>query len=446
MPSAPDLAYAIGLPPVDAIEYFKGRGYRLSANALDAWDAARERAFTVTGIAKLDVLQDIKGELQRSLDDGKTYASFKAGLEDTLRTRGWHRLGRGLHADADTGEVAANLPGYRLKNIFRTNMQSALMAGKYRQLSQQVDIAPFWQYVAVMDSKTRPGHAAMHGKVFRYDDPVWNSHFPPCDYQCRCGVRALSQAMVDARELDVLDGEQYLSDAEQLVGNETRPAKVFTDPTTKARFVPGPGFGRRPDLASWGRDGLAQVLGDKVEHASPDLAAGLMASNTRLQTPLAAEYRRWAQGVLDAGQARNTYRVLGTASPAVIEAVAQRGVDMVSAALAMRDTELLHLARQTKSKRGAALSLEDILNLPALLANARAVLWDADDPALVYVLRLAGRDAKKAVVRVNWTTRVNTEAGREAITANAIRTAGRVQVGDLKAKRYEVIEGGLVEE
>jgi len=171
-----------------------------------------------------------------------------------------------------------------------------------------------------------------------------------------------------------------------------------------------------------------------------------MAANTRLQTPLAAEYRRWAQGVLDAGQARSTYRVLGTASPAVIEAVAQRGVDMVSAALAMRDTELLHLVRQTKSKRGAALSMEDILNLPALLANARAVLWDTDDPALVYVLRLVGRDAKKAVVRVNWTTRVNTEAGREAITANAIRTAGRVQVGDLKAKRYEVIEGGLVEE
>ncbi|MGP2435546.1 hypothetical protein ACTUQ0_15165, partial [Listeria monocytogenes] len=83
------------------------------------------------------------------------------------------------------------------------------------------------------------------------------------------------------------------------------------------------------------------------------------------------------------------------------------------------------------------------LNLPALLANARATLWDTEDPALVYVLRVASAEAEKAIVRVNWTMRVQTEHGRQAMTANAVRTAGKVKVGDLKASRYTLIEGDL---
>lgn len=446
MPQAPDLGFALGLPPADAIEYFKGRGYQVSENALDAWQAAQNKAFTVTGIARLDVLQDIKGALDRSLAGGTTFSTFKGDLQQTLAARGWTRLGNGLHADTETAEVGAHLPGSRLRTIFRTNMQSALMAGKHRQMTDQVDIAPYWQYVAVMDRRTRPTHAAANGRVFRADDPFWKTHYPPCGFNCRCGVRALSQAMVDARGLDVLDGSDHLERTEVVVGKETRPGTAFVDPTTKARFVPDAGFGRPPAANSWGR-GLPETLGSKLERAAPELAAGVMAAKPKLQQPLAAEYRDWAQGVLDAGRASNTYRVVGTASPTVVRFVqSQPGqAAMESAALAIRDAELLHLARDAKRARKAALAVDDVLNLPALLANARATLWDTEDPALVYVLRVASAEAEKAIVRVNWTMRVQTEHGRQAMTANAVRTAGKVKVGDLKASRYTLIEGDLQE-
>lgn len=287
--AAPDLAYAIGLPPADAIAYFRSLGYRVSATALDTYEAIRARMFTVTGIAKLDVVGDIKQALDRSLVEGQAYGQFKAGLDELLRRRGWMSspgVGAGLRVDPGTGEVGANLPASRLKTIFRNNMQSALQTGKYRQMADQVDLAPYWQYVATMDNRTRPSHAAAHGKVFRYDDPFWDSHYPPCDHNCRCGVRALSQAMVDARRLDVLDGSKYLQDTEALVTKDvTRPAKAFVDPVTKTRFVARPGFGRRPDVSGLGSggDGLARVALDKLRAADPGVAAAVTASTPALQ-------------------------------------------------------------------------------------------------------------------------------------------------------------------
>ena len=177
----------------------------------------------------------------------------------------------------------------------------------------------------------------------------------------------------------------------------------------------------------------------------PDAAARIMAATPRLQQPLAAEYQNWAQGVLDAGRATNDYRVVGTASSAVVKFIDSQSelVPMYSAAVSLRDTELLHMARDAKRRRGAALSADELLNLPALLANARATLWDTEDPALIYVLDVASSAAQKVVVRVNWTMRVHGEQGRQTMLANAVRTAGKVQVGDLKADRYKLIEGDL---
>ena len=197
MSKAPNLGFALTLAPHDAIEYFESLGYRVSRNALDSYNAARHRAFTVAGVAEMDFLGDIKKELEKSLQNGTTLTEFQKNIQSHISRRGWQQTDGGVVADGDGVVTANNLAPYRLETIFRTNLQSAYMAGKYKQLQRDIEIAPYWQYVAVMDERTRPSHAALHGLVFRHDDPFWDSHYPPCDFNCRCSVRSLRSADLD---------------------------------------------------------------------------------------------------------------------------------------------------------------------------------------------------------------------------------------------------------
>ena len=201
-----DLAFAIGLPPEEAIRYFEGKGLKLTDDWRELWQEQHAKAFTVARLAKLDVLQDIYTALQTALKDGSTERDFIKKLTPILQAKGWW----GQAIDKTTGEVlqtydpATGRPvewgsPRRLKLIYRQNMQTAYMAGRYRQQQELATATgqgarPYWQYLAVRDSRTRPTHAALHGRVWRADDPIWNSLYPPNGWNCRCRVRALSES------------------------------------------------------------------------------------------------------------------------------------------------------------------------------------------------------------------------------------------------------------
>lgn len=65
------------------------------------------------------------------------------------------------------------------------------------------ELRPYWQYDAVNDSKTRPSHLAMDGRVFMADDPIWDTWFPPNGFKCRCTVKTLSKRQMEQRGLTV---------------------------------------------------------------------------------------------------------------------------------------------------------------------------------------------------------------------------------------------------
>jgi SPP1 gp7 family putative phage head morphogenesis protein len=80
--------------------------------------------------------------------------------------------------------------------IYWQNVRAAQMSGKYKQMQEDVDIAPYWQYIAVVDKNTRPEHLALNGIIRRYDDPFWEKWYPPNGFRCRCTVRSLSSEYV----------------------------------------------------------------------------------------------------------------------------------------------------------------------------------------------------------------------------------------------------------
>jgi len=177
MPDTPDLAFAIGLPPERAIAYFRAKGYAITFDWHELQAEAAAKAFTVAKCTRLDILTDIRDALQKTLDQGMTLKQFQKELTPTLKAKGW--WGKQEVVDPRTGEVRRAQLGspWRLRTIYETNMATAYAAGRYQEQLENADAQPYWMYVAVMDARTRPSHAALNGKILRYDDPFWNSFY-----------------------------------------------------------------------------------------------------------------------------------------------------------------------------------------------------------------------------------------------------------------------------
>lgn len=243
----PDLSYIISLPPEKAIEYFKSKGYTFSWNWYDMWQEAHAKAFTVAKVMRMDILQDIREMVQKSLDEGITFAQFKKELEPKLKTKGW--LGKKIIGDEQGARQVQLGSPHRLKTIYQTNLQTAYNAGRWKEQMENVDNRPYLQYVAVMDKRTRPAHAALNGKVFPAGDPFWNTHYPPLGFRCRCRVRALSSKNLKDRGFAVESSKGKITWRDELVSKKTgelQPVAVYHDPLTGQKIATDVGWSYNP--------------------------------------------------------------------------------------------------------------------------------------------------------------------------------------------------------
>jgi len=150
--------------------------------------AARTKAFRVAEVHNARLIADVKKRIEDSLREGQSWAEVRRDLVKMFDTAGVPRPA--LH---------------RLRLVFQTNVQQAYNDGR-RESMEDPEVAsafPFWKYLTVGNGtagykNVRPDHAALHGLVFRADDPFWNSHYPPWSYNCRCTVIALTPGQAKA--------------------------------------------------------------------------------------------------------------------------------------------------------------------------------------------------------------------------------------------------------
>lgn len=308
------------LPPARAIAYFQSKGLAPTMSWKDMQDEAHAVEFAVAGITKLDVLSDIQNSLTRSLTEGMSFRQFQDELEPLLQRKGW--LGRGLVADDDGVLQGKKLMPYRLDTIFRTNIQSAYAAGRYQQQMRNVADRPYWEYNAVMDSRTRPTHAALNGRVFRWDDPIWQTIYPPNGYNCRCWVRALTEAQMKNHPLGVETSDDRLVTVQQPYGldGEMRPVKAYRDPKTGQLLVPDAGFHLNPGRGYLA--GLGQSLLEKSAVAPPRLSAQAVYEtlrNNRLATAMNRDLESWVRSL--PARPGKDFRRAGALSPIVLAAI-----------------------------------------------------------------------------------------------------------------------------
>ncbi len=276
------------LPDAAAIRALKARG----ATLLESWDwrdvgaEIHKQAFTVAKSAGFDILGDVHASLEEALANGETFQSWAKRIRPTLAEKGW--WGRKKLADPVTGEVREVQLGSprRLRTIYDTNMRVSHAQGRWERTERLAARRPYLRYVATLDERTRASHRSWHGTVLRWDDPWWDTHYPPNGWRCRCSTMQLGEA----------DMKRYGFTPTDPAPNDG-PGRVWTNPRTgETQVVPpgiDPGWAHNP----------GKIPGFAINPAKYDLPGlGHAAAEAAVQSPeFAALVGGQRQGAIPVG-------------------------------------------------------------------------------------------------------------------------------------------------
>ena len=148
--------------PVEAIEYFRQKAFRLSGFEKSAIES-KVKEILLNGIKTGATLKDTISEIDSSMD---IYINLEA-------------------TDADAVE---DIAGGRIETLVRTNYMDALNQGRDSFFEDPAldGFVVAYQYSAILDDRVRPNHAWMDGRVYSVSNPVWKAWTPPNGYNCRC--------------------------------------------------------------------------------------------------------------------------------------------------------------------------------------------------------------------------------------------------------------------
>ena len=197
MSAASDFARLQRLPPAEAMAFMDGR--QLSAETYhwyDLWREEHQRAFTVSRLARGDLLEALQTSLAKSVAGDLSRRDWIKSTEQLLKNAGW--WGTTEVTDPRTGELLKTRFNHaRLQLIFDTNVRQAAAAGQWQRLVRNQRTHPYARYVAMDDERTRPQHRAWHNVTLPLDDAWWATHRPPNGWRCRCRVIGVTQREYD---------------------------------------------------------------------------------------------------------------------------------------------------------------------------------------------------------------------------------------------------------
>lgn len=329
------------LPPEEAIKFFRAKGLAASFAWQDVWQAEHARAFTVAKAMSRSVLEAIREALDSALAEGTTLEEFRRTLRPRLEELGW--WGKKRMTDPLTGESKSVQLGSprRLKIIFNTNMRTAYAVGRYERIQRVKSALPIMVYKTKDDGKVRPQHEAWHNVALPVDHPWWDTHYPPCDWECRCQTVSMTRGQAARRGL-ISDKDAPLDALEPPPAN---PSRRYTNPRTgevidvEGGIGPGWGYhvGRSPldgqmprPLKGFGLDESEAIAAARPKIVDAFLARfGLSADGQYIDAagwPLAIG-EAWLRGLSFADQDRAIVAAETISRPDAIRLVWVRGKD-----------------------------------------------------------------------------------------------------------------------
>ena len=267
MSAATDFAALQKLAPKEAVAWLMARGAKLTKSYAwqDVFQDEHGYQFTVSRLARLDLLQALHDALVKSVEGDLSRMDWMRDAEKLLADAGW--WGTKAVTDPATGElVFTKFDPLRLKLIYDVNTRQAYSTGLWERVERSKKTHPFVRYITKGDERVRASHAQWNGVTLAVDDPFWMTHWPINGWRCRCRVMSMSQRDYDAGKTPT--GEPLKKEAPPVALRE------YVNPRTgEISQVPvgiDPGFAYNPGLAR--QQALQDVVAGKLASASPGLA------------------------------------------------------------------------------------------------------------------------------------------------------------------------------
>lgn len=154
---------------VEAIAEIIRKKPQLKSVLANAAPDLRARAFTVAGVTDLQVVTDVWQSIQDGIQNKTSFEDWQASVGPKLEEQ-W----------------GGKKPG-RLETIWRTNLQSAFSAARWRQMNDPLakELRPYVQFDATIDTRTSDVCYKCAGTIAHLDSDWVRSHTPPLHFNCR---------------------------------------------------------------------------------------------------------------------------------------------------------------------------------------------------------------------------------------------------------------------
>ncbi|WP_432480771.1 phage head morphogenesis protein [Moraxella sp. ZY200743] len=367
-----ELKALFDMPPERAIEHLKSKGLHIGWDWTDTHALAHARSFTVAKMTALDMLSATKKAIEQAMTDGTGYKGFENTIKPYLISQGW--WGETLARNPKTGQLEQVKLGSnrRLRTIYHTNRRTAVMSAKYERMKEAAHTHPYWQYSAILDSRTRPSHSARHGAVYAHDDPFWSHSYPPNGFGCRCTVKAITAKQAD--KVGITQGND-----ERVLGEN--------------------GFGGSPVASHlfdklW-YDKAKQALGQ--QHALQEIAKD-MASDVRV-----AGFLAWVRQSQINGQVQGRTYGVGILPQKSLEKLAEKeGLDLdeLSPVVGFRDKVITGRKNTPPTAHNDALDEVALQKIVREFGKPDWELWDTQNNNLLLVYKMPDDKVIKLTVQM----------------------------------------------
>lgn len=263
------------MEPRDAVAVFQQRGQlETTYSWQDLWHHEHARAFTVSRLANVQLLEQMRAEIDSAIKSGTRFDEFAKAMRPRLEAAGW--WGKRDVIEASTGEIhTTTFDPQRLRLIYDTNTRQSYAAGRWQRAERSAHRFPFLLYRTAQDERVRASHRRWNNLVLPIGHPFWDAHYPPNGWRCRCMAFPVDQRDIDRRRAagDDIRTEAPPDDLVEFVNKRTGQV------TQVPRGI-DPGFDYNPGKVNQaeraGRQ-LAEVLGG----AAPDVARSVIGQTMR---------------------------------------------------------------------------------------------------------------------------------------------------------------------